>query len=167
MLNSCGSPTLHAFSFYFFSMPLDLLRADPVLARLGAARRRRRRRRWYAPDDDGTEARRELEPPYFSSWDDVFASGEPCMAATRLSNATQLPALERWRDLDVLRHYFPSVTVHDAPQPVVQMSSMVQPMGTLTELAWHRPWHERNVHGPACHRTSPAQRSRHCETSHR
>ena len=119
--------------------PIGALRADPVLARLDTVRRHRRRRarRHGSPD--------EPEPQLFSSWDEAFASGEPAVAAVRLSNATQLPALERWRDADVLRQYLPIVTVHESQRPTVQMSSMVQPMGDLKELTWQRPWRERNV----------------------
>ena len=80
-----------------------------------------------------------------NSWDDVFAEGLPCLASERLRPGT-LPALDRWRDHDYLVRHLPDVTVHESTQPTVQMMSEVQPLASeLAELAWHRPWRERNI----------------------
>jgi len=80
-----------------------------------------------------------------NSWDDVFAEGLPCLASERLRPGT-LPALDRWRDHDYLVRHLPDVTVHEATPPTVQLMSEVQPLASeLAELAWHRPWRERNI----------------------
>ena len=80
-----------------------------------------------------------------NSWDDVFAEGLPCLASERLRPGT-LPALDRWRDHDYLVRHLPDVTVHESTPPTVQMMSEVQPLASeLAELAWHRPWRERNI----------------------
>ena len=39
----------------------------------------------------------------------------------------------------------PTVVVHESSRPAVQMSSMIQPLGSVANLTWKRPWHERNV----------------------
>ena len=80
-----------------------------------------------------------------NSWDDVLAEGLPCLASERLRPGT-LPALDRWRDHDYLVRHLPDVTVHEATPPTVQLMSEVQPLASeLAELAWHRPWRERNI----------------------
>eukprot|EP00900_Chrysochromulina_parva_P018137 jgi/Chrpa1/26324/Chrysochromulina_OHIO_Genome00008793-RA len=80
-----------------------------------------------------------------NSWDDVFAEGLPCLASERLRPGT-LPALDRWRDHDYLVRHLPDVTVHEATPSTVQLMSEVQPLASeLAELAWHRPWRERNI----------------------
>lgn len=127
----------------------DLLLGSPIVARLGEIKRRRRRRwrrrRGGGGDDDDDDNGEDESSHVFTSWEEAFAASTPCLASTRLSNATQIPALASWRDLDRLRAHLPTLAVHASARPTVQMSSMVQPYGSLPELAWHRPWHERNV----------------------
>ena len=114
-----------------------LLLGAPVVARLVNARRRRRR--WRQQEDSNS-----IHEEY-TSWSDAFAAAVPVLAAARLTNATQIPALERWRDVENLRQHLPTVAAHVSMQSTVQMSSLVQPLGTLPELTWRRPWRERNI----------------------
>ena len=94
----------------------DLLLGSPIVARLGEIKRRRRRRwrrrRGGGGDDDDDDNGEDESSHVFTSWEEAFAASIPCLASTRLSNATQIPALASWRDLDRLRAHLPTLAVH-------------------------------------------------------
>lgn len=121
-----------------------LLLGSAIISRLLDAprKRRRRRRRRGDGDEDDTEGEEAFT---FTSWEEAFAAATPTLAMKRLNNATEVPALELWRDRAHLRQSLPNVMAHLSARPTVQMASVVQPYGSLAELTWERPWREVNA----------------------
>ena len=72
--------------------------------------------------------------PFIRSPARLLALGHVMMAATRHAP-----------DLDYLAEHLPVAAVHMSAQPTVQMMSLVQPLGRLDGVTWHRPWRERNI----------------------